>query len=194
MASTELIKAIAVTAELCGRTFSPEAARVFVEDLAGFEEPAILKALSRCRKEVRGLMTLQDVISRIDDGRPGPEEAWAMIPKTEAETVVWTNEMAMCSRPAMVLLEGGDKVGARMAFKEAYTAAVSAARDRKEPVRWSASLGHDKFGREQVLKQAAELGRISYEEADEHCPGLIEYAPKVQKIVNQAAASLRLVP
>ena len=94
MATPELIQAIAVTAELCGRSFSPEAAAVFVDDLSGFDEQALLGALRRCRREVRGLLTVQDVVSRIDDGRPGPDEAWAQIPRDEAASVVWTDEMA----------------------------------------------------------------------------------------------------
>ena len=42
MPSKALIQAVAVTAELCGRTFSEPAARVFVEDLAAYPEAAVL--------------------------------------------------------------------------------------------------------------------------------------------------------
>jgi hypothetical protein len=139
MASPELIQAIAVTAELCGRTFSPEAARVFVDDLAGFDERAIAAALRRCRREVRGALTVQDVVSRIDDGRPGPEEAWAMLPKDEATSCVWTDEMREAFGAALPLLEQGDKVaGVRVC-------------QARQPQSKTPSLGFDPRGREGVL-------------------------------------------
>ena len=67
MPTLTLLEAVAVTAELCGRTFSEPAARVFVADLAAYPEDAVLKALTRCRKEVRGALTVADVVQRIDD-------------------------------------------------------------------------------------------------------------------------------
>jgi hypothetical protein len=164
MASTDLIKAVAVTAELCGRTFSPEAAAVFVSDLDGFPEPAVIKALSRCRREVKGMLTIADVVARIDDGRPGVEEAWAMVPLDERTTVVWTDEMAQAFGIAHPLLEAGDKVAARMAFKSAYERMVAQARDERRPPRWTPSLG-DVGGRSAPILQAVQLGRISADQA-----------------------------
>ena len=160
MASSELIKAIAATAELCNKVFTPVAAKLFADDLEGYDEQAILKALSRCRKELKGPLTLEAVISRIEDGRPGVEEAWAMLPHDESATVVWTNEMSEAWGIALPLLNASDVVAARMAFKEAYTKAITLARDQKKPVKWTASLGHDKNGREHVLTQAVALGRL----------------------------------
>jgi hypothetical protein len=161
MSSTEVIQAIAVTAELCGRTFSPPAARVFADDLDGFPDTAVLRALSRCRKEVRGMLTVQDVISRIDDGRPGVEQAWAMLPQDEETSTVWTDEMAQAWGIASPLLAGGDRIGARMAFKEAYAKAVTDARDRKAPPKWTPSFGRDVPGRQAALAEAVRHNRIS---------------------------------
>lgn len=189
MPSVELIKAVAVTAELCGRTFSDAAAEVFVADLAGFPEPAVLRALTRCRREVRGMLTVQDVISRVDDGRPGADEAWAMLPFDEATTVVWTDEMVQAWAVAAPLIESGDKIAGRMAFKEAYTKAVSAARDERRPAKWSASLGHDPRGRESALQDAATKGRISVEYAHRLAPQ-IEFTPEVLKLIESAKVAL----
>lgn len=160
MPSSRVIEAIAVTAELCGRTFSPAAAMVFAGDLDGFPEQAVLSALTRCRKEVRGMLTIQDVVSRIDDGRPGVEEAWAMIPRDEESSIVWTEEMAQAYGASANLLNEGDKIGARMAFKEAYARLVAEARDRKEPPRWTPSLGSDVSGRQLALIDAVRAKRL----------------------------------
>ena len=159
-ASPQLIQAVAVTAELCGRAFSPQAAAVFLDDLASFPEEQILPALARCRKEVRGVLTLQDVLSRIDDGRPGPDTAWGMIPHDEAGSVVWTEEMRLSWHVASRLLAEGDRVAARMAFKETYVQLVQKARDAGVPVCWSPSLGHDPYGREAVLLEALSQKRL----------------------------------
>ena len=172
MPSIELIQAVAVTAELCGRTFSEAAARVFVDDLAAFPEPAVMSALARCRREVRGVLTTQDVVSRIDDGRPGAEEAWAQMPFDESQSVVWSAEMAEAFGIARQLLAEGENVAARMAFKEAYVRLVGQARDAARPVSWSPSLGHDKRGHEATLADAVSRGRRSYEHAQKIVPTL----------------------
>lgn len=162
MPSSKLIEAIAVTAELCGKTFTPAAARVLADDLTGYQEHAVIAALTRCRKELRpGQFCLEAIISRIDDGRPGVEEAWAMMPLDEDKTVVWTDEMAKAFGLVMPMINEGDMVAARMSFKETYTKLVSEARANKVPVTWTASLGHDKNGREPVLLAALEKGRLS---------------------------------
>lgn len=177
MPSSKILEAIAVTAELCGRVFSPAAAMMFASDLDGFPEPAVLSALTRCRKEVKGFLTIADVISRIDDGRPGAEEAWAMIPRDEATSVVWTEEMAQAYGKASPLLDEGDKIGARMAFKEAYAKLVAEARDRKKPPKWTPSLGDDVNGRQLALIDAVRAGRMGID----HAANLLAGQPDLQQ-------------
>lgn len=190
MASIDVIKAVAVTAELCGRTFSEAAAAVFVEDLAGFDDAAVINALARCRKEVRGFLTIADVISRIDDGRPGPEEAWAMMPMEDGKSVVWSDEMAAAFGVALPLIEEGETVPARMAFKETYTRLVAEARDKRSPVRWTPSLGTHEPDRRAVLMDAVHKGRMKLEHAQEHCPML--EAPTDQKMLEMASQSIQI--
>ena len=96
------------------------------------------------------------------DGRPGPEEAWAMIPRTDDESCVWTSEMAEAFGIASRLT---DSVAARMAFKEAYERLVREARADGKPVAWTPSLGSYLPGREKALKDAMARGRIDYETA-----------------------------
>lgn len=180
MPSQRLLEAIAVTAELTGTTLSEPAAKVMAADLARYPEPQLLEALTRCRRELRGRLTIADVIGRLDDGRPGPEEAWAMIPNDEAGTVVWTVEMAQAYG---VACGADDRIQARMAFLEAYRDRVRRARDDGTPVKWTVSLGHDPLQREQAISQAVEAGRITEEHAQRFLPHYI--APSVvAKIAN----------
>ena len=191
MASVELIQAVAVTAELCGRVFSPAAAEMFMSDLEGYSEQSVLKALTRCRKEVKGILTVSDVISRLDDGRPGPEEAWAMMPMQETQSVVWTPEMAQAFGVALPLVDSGEVVAARMAFKEAYIRLVAQARDERRPVTWSPSLGSDKRAHQHVLAEAVAKGRLSYEHAQELAPSLP--APSSQHLLEMARTVIKPV-
>lgn len=159
MASETLLQAIAVTAELTGTELSKPAASFMAAELSKFAESVALRALDRCRRELRSRMSLADVLDRIDDGRPGPEEAWAMIPKDEYGTCVWTTEMAQAYGCVAHMLD--EKVPARMAFKEAYIRLVAAARSQNTPVSWTPSFGWDASGREHVLREAVRLGRLT---------------------------------
>lgn len=112
-----------------------------------------------------------DVIAQLqaaaeNDGRPGPEEAWAIARRAtdEAATVVWTAEMAQAWSVAIPLLSSRDDVGARMAFREAYQRLVAESRAGGTPPRWSASLGWDEQQRAQAIGQAVQLGYLPREE------------------------------
>jgi hypothetical protein len=139
-------------------------------ELAGYDRQQVLGALRRCRRELKGRLTMAAVIERLDDGRPGAEEAWAQIPKSESETAVWTTEAAQAYGVAAPLIADGDMIAARMAFKETYLRLVQDARDRAEPVDWQVSLGHDPRGRDAPIARAVELGRLTYERAQNFVP------------------------
>jgi hypothetical protein len=187
--SPALLEAIAVTAELCGRVFSAPAARVFADDIAAYPEPQVLAALRKCRREVRGALTVQDVVSRLDDGRPGPDEAWASIPKDEAVTVVCTEEMAQALGIVQPLLDDGDRVGARFAFRDAYARLVAEARNAGRPVQWMASLGHDPQQRERAVIEAVEQGKLPAAHAQQFLPAP-EANPRIAALLAKATQHL----
>lgn len=97
-----------------------------------------------------------------NDGRPDADEAWAIAMRAddEAVTVVWTDEISQALTAARPVLANGDEVGARMAFKAAYSRLVTKARKELRPVRWVASLGHDVAQREDALHQAVTQGQL----------------------------------
>lgn len=190
MASAQLIEAVMVTAELCGRVFSEAAGRVFVADIERYPEQQVLGALARCRREVRGALTLNDVVSRLDDGRPGVEEAWAMIPKTEDDSAVWTTEASQAFGVAIGLLDAGDAIAARMAFKETYTRMVQQARDAGQPVEWHVTLGHDPRGRDGVLAVAVQQGRLTLDRARMYAPELPAPSSEVLGLIGSATKAI----
>lgn len=146
-------------------------------------------------KRGRFAPTPADVIEQIEglvaeDGRPGVEEAWAMCCRAadESETVVWSLEMSEAFAVAQPLMQEGDQIGARMAFKEAYGRMLDDARRARRPVSWSVSLGHDVNKRHGALVAAEARGllaagdalRLAPPTADMHTTAtlLLEHATK----------------
>ncbi len=160
-----IVEHLAATLAAMGRELSDVALEIMARDLAAYPEPAVLEALARCRRELRCL-TLADVLDRLPGGHPGAEEAWAICARClndEAQTVVWTQQMASAFGVALGLQ--GDPVAARMAFKEVYAASVARVRlEGRMPV-WTISPGTDKSGRELTILEALEKERISVDYA-----------------------------
>lgn len=162
---SSLIKKIAVTFEVTGSTLSEAAIEIVITQLSAYPEHAVSLALDKCMAEVKGRLTPAHIIERIDDGRPGVEEAWNLLPKTEAETSVMTREMMTAFGACCDLMDIGDMVGARMAFKEKYTSLLSDSRAHNDPIEWVPSLGHDKSGRECVIREAVKCGKLPVKNA-----------------------------
>lgn len=194
--SEKILMGIAVTAELTGTELSKHAVLALEAELGRYPEDAALAALDRCRKELTGRLTLAAIIERINehDGRPASDEAWATAVRAEDEneTVVWTDETRRAMSVARPLLELGDKVGARMAFRDAYQRFVNDARADRVPVSWSASLGWDAERRREVLTDAVAYGLLP----SSFATGLMP-APKdgvvVGAVSGDRGAMLRLV-
>jgi len=122
-----------------------------------------------------------DIIGIIEsltsDQRLGADEAWALYPHNEQSSAVITDEMAEAMGVAQPLINEGDKIAARMAFKEAYIRIVTRNKLAGINPKWFASLGHDAECREVALKEAVLLGRIANDHAENLLP--VKYDTKV---------------
>lgn len=160
-------------------TPNAEATALFFNAMRGYDLAIVSAAFTaHVRDPVRGKFapTPADLIAQIDagvpDGRPGADEAWAMMPMGEEQTVVWTSEMAEAFGICAPLVKAGDKVGARMAFREAYERIVALAKREGKLPKWEVSLGSDVQLRKQALTKAVEQGRLTAEAAYDACPAL----------------------
>lgn len=140
-------KMLGVVCEVTGTSLSKAAQILMLLELETSPALQVLSALRRCATECRFKLTLADIVSRIDDGRPGAEAAWASFPKSEADAAVVTDEMA-AAWGVVASLHESDPVAARMAFKESYEKAVREAKAEKRPVRWFLSGGTSKAANE----------------------------------------------
>lgn len=160
-ATRELQEALAATAELCGRPLSPVALFQLASDLSTLEQKSVMAALSRCRVDLRGALNIGEILVRLEDGRPTAEEAWHMLPMSEAASVVWTNEMTQAWSSVVSHLQNDEHELAHAVFIRNYTHAVLMARCRQESITWTPSLGTDPAHREQVLLEALQKERLT---------------------------------
>ena len=164
----EILAAIAVCTELTGSSMTEAAIKIFAHDLSEHPKQSVLRALERCRRELRGRLTLADVLDRIaaEDGRPSADEAWAMCPMDESTSAIMNDEIVQALVVAQPLIDAGDKVAARMAFKGAYERRVTLNRANGIKLRWWPSLGHEVTGRDKVLEDLRALNdraRLAHE-------------------------------
>ena len=115
-----------------------------------------------------------DIIGAIElmipDGRITADEAWALYPHDESSSAVITNEMAEAMSVAQDLINSGDRIAGRMAFKAAYDRIVTGNKQAGISPKWFPSLGNDESGREQAIKTAFELGRINQNQLQDLTP------------------------
>ncbi|NAN50846.1 hypothetical protein EX349_06520 [Pseudomonas protegens] len=170
-----LLLSLFATAEVMGQQLTQAAALLMVDDLREYTEPVLTAALRSCRIE-GGRLTVASILKHAQsaDGRPGKDEAWAIAMTTndEFETVVLTDEIQLALAAAKPILDGGDKIGARMAFIDAYQRFVSQAREDAKPVNWHVSVGFDANRRIQAVTKAMELKRIPREHAQKYLADL----------------------
>lgn len=107
--------------------------------------------------------------------RPSGDEAWAIAIRAadEAETVVWTEEIAEAWRICLPVFRSGDEIGARMAFRSAYERITADARVVGTPARWIVSEGHDADRRIAAIQQAQTAGLLP-------APVVAQYVPLIE--------------
>jgi hypothetical protein len=164
-----------------GDDVSPERLLLYAEDLCDVPEERLALAFARARKEYEypslppvAFIRKMAGTGAHSDGRPGPEESWARMPKgerMEENTVIWCEEERIAYGACRSLLLDGDLVGARMAFKERYEKELAAARAQRKPVRWIVSAGYDVEHRLMALVTAIQEKQIAPEAAVEFVPG-----------------------
>jgi hypothetical protein len=152
------------------KIISGGAKSMFFAAMAPYPLDVVRAALNaHCLHKERGRFTPKpaDLIEQIEgmtggDGRPGADEAWAIAitSRDEAETVVWTAEAAEAFSICSPVLQLGEKVGARVAFKDAYNRLVNAARIAGKPAAWNVSLGWDVGRREAAIEKATVAGLL----------------------------------
>lgn len=160
----KILQAITVTAELTDTQLSANAAAVMVEDLLAYPVDKVLIALGRCRRELKGRLTLAAILERIDDDWQSAEEAFNTLVagwNNENLSILTTHTAMQAGESAAALFNAGDKYRAGTAFKTTYERIVSEKKAMHIKPDWYVSAGLDKEQLAQVVKEAVTKGYIT---------------------------------
>lgn len=176
-----------------GRDVTQEVMALWWSQLKDHSLDEVSAAINAHVRTSRFAPTVADIIDKMQAVTPGvkrlsADEAWAMMPTSEAESIVWSEEMAQAYAIASPLLVDGDRIGARMAFKSAYDRLCEQAKVSGKPVSWSVCRGWDTDNLEAVVTDALRLGRLSPEQGHEHVAALEHKTDfNVALLVNEAS-------
>ena len=168
---------IEITAEISGNPFKPQVIALMVEDLAEWDFNEIQAALNACRREVKGRLSLKDIIDRLPkkgDELPTADEMWGAIYDfcTDERKTFVLPDMAFKALESTnggiwELIQDGDKTGARMAFKGAYERLSQGFNGK---VQYSVRLGTDRQERETAIQAAYKQGLIDKSQIFQYLP------------------------
>lgn len=160
-------------ADLYDKTIKPERVAVYWEALKHRELADVQLAINKHVQDAergRFFPLPADVSAQLPgvvELWPAADEAWAMAPKCESESAPMFPEMAKALNVAMPLIEDGDMVAARMAFKAAYDRSAAPAKASGCQPQWYTSMGHDTEGRHEAEVKTVELKNLGLDKADQ---------------------------
>jgi hypothetical protein len=152
-------------ADTYGKEIKPIQAKIFFNALAEYSFRDVEAAFNAHITKSRYFPTPADIIGNIPksimDNHIGADEAWqtALLSMDEATSVIVNEQILEARGIAMDIYHSGDKVGARMAFRDAYNRITL---ENPKP-KWFVSLGHDKDGREHVKAKFEEMKLLGKE-------------------------------
>ena len=141
------------------------------EDLSAYPDEDVRRALKRCRLECKGRFTTADAVDRLPDRPMGADAAWDIAMRAR----IWDEDATLVVPRAIFqafpfgIWGEGDKVGARMAFRDAYPAKLAAHGDAIE-----VSLGLDVRRRIPAVLEAMRTGLIAEPTARRMLPQLTD--------------------
>lgn len=144
--------------------------RIYWDILKEYQLDDVLEAFSKHVKTSRFFPVPADLIDLIPAAKAAQhvsaEEAWAIALEAmdEYSTVVVTDAILEAKTICQDVYDSGDRVGARMSFKDTYNRIIKTA---QKPA-WKVSEGYDKARREDAVRKAVALGRLSQSDASRY--------------------------
>lgn len=155
----DTIAMIVLTSEICGGSRWSDDVGLYIKDqIEHYGDTAVRYALKRCQLEVKGLLSLADIIARIPDGRPPVAVAYAQVSGSEADTFITTDEVLAAWGAAQ--RTDGDKFAQKQAFDSAYREICAQNRINGIFPRQIVSIGQDRARAEAVIRAAVKEGTL----------------------------------
>jgi hypothetical protein len=167
----EIVKLIALLATEYPNmpAFSDDRIEMWIEQLSVFPPGSVMQAGKNHMRTSRFAPQLAEIVAacqaQAGGGWLGADEAWAMMPKSEAQSAMMTNELSQAMAAASPLLEEGEQNAARMAFRATYSRLVEQAKIEGRAPRYFLSQGTDFNGRIEVLATAVRAKQIGLDAA-----------------------------
>ena len=157
-----------------GKSFSETNMRFVFEAFEPYPLEFIKQATTQYSRREKFAPSPSDIISLMETGnkRPTADEAWGIVPKSERESAVWTDEMATAWLSASPLYYDGDKIGARMTFKAVYERECNESLVMNKSIRWWLSRGDDKAHLKTTVERAKIDGKLARHQAESILLGL----------------------
>lgn len=181
---TEIAKVITLlTAEYGLEQFTRDRIDMWMRALSSFPAGSVVASAENYMRTNKFKPQLADIVqgcmTQVPNAWLSADEAWALMPKSEMDSCMLTNETAQAMAAADPLLQSGDRVAARMAFKGAYERLVETAKvEGRQPV-FFPSLGGDVPGRAAMLGAAVKAGQYQLEAAINIAP---EFAHEIVQL------------
>lgn len=165
----EFSEAMTSLSELYGKPLSPNAIRIYWMALEGYPLQTVTQAMNRHVRDPQAgkfMPKPADLIGQISassassaSAHPGQDEAWAICVRMagEDDTAIITEQMREAWAIAWPVIDIGDEVGARMAFREAYSRQVAMCQSTPK---WEVNPGSDSRVRAMRVAEAVKLGRL----------------------------------
>lgn len=171
----EIAQAIGlITTEYDLTPFSDERVEMWMQALSHFPTGSVMKATRSYITTNKFKPQLADIVAgcaaQLDGNWLGADEAWALMPKSESDSAMLTNEMAQAMAAAAPLLEMGDRVAARMAFRDTYNRLIERAKLEARTPSYFPSFGSDEAGRVSMLANAVNAKQITLDRATQALP------------------------
>lgn len=155
----DTVKMIVLTSEICGGArWSDEVGEYIKAHIEHYGDAAVRHALKRCQLEVKGLLSLADIIARIPDGRPPVAVAYAQVSGSEADTFITTDEVLAAW--GIASQTDGDKFAQRSAFDAAYKEICAGNRINGVFPKQIVSIGHDKARAKAAIEAGVKQGLL----------------------------------
>lgn len=166
--------ALHALAELHGRKITATGMSMYFRALERYPWEEIRKAMDAhvCdSKEGKFFPLPGHIIGKISETnkRQSADEIWASLPLSEQDSVYWTNETKQAFfQAALPLIELGDMMAARMAFRAAYDRICE--ENKMHSIQYEFSPGWNEAGRETCLQKAIDRGLLTRPEAQRLLP------------------------
>ncbi len=171
-----------------GKVFSNRAMAKIFDTFEEYPLAYVSKAITIHRKQSKFAPTPNDIIEiireRTGNKPPSADEAWsiALMSFDERLPAILTSEILEAKAGCQAIYDSGDKIGARMAFREAYNRLIG----KLEPVKWFLSPGDDKELNSQAIKDAVLQGKIKLSKTLQETYLIPAPTTTTQKLIEQA--------